>query len=189
MRAWLLLLCASESIACAAAPVPPPVPAISAPEAPPVEPSMPATPPIPADVLLQLWLPESGELYRIAQDGRFLVTAPAGLEAVTVPMSKTETGAQVVSATGLVRLGRALDSVGFFALPAEVKGTMPAVDVRLASTGRPAKAVSLVFSARRDGEAVTVRVQADPGASVTMGPLGPLYDALDQEALGGWAHE
>ena len=143
-------------------------------------------PTLPEDALIQLWLPDSGELVRIANDGRYLVTPKGGAEAQQAPKSKDEPDAKVVSAEGLARIGAALDTISFFTLPPQVDGSMRVAEMMTESSGQVAKAVTVVISARRDGKVNTVTVQGDPTVVPSLGTLAPVYAALDREAIGGW---
>jgi hypothetical protein len=147
-------------------------------------------PTVPDDVVLQLFVPASGELYRVTGDGRFLVTPPGGEEEQRAPRSKLERGRQTLSEAGLGRLREALERAGFFALPDRVPGAdcVPAGQV-LPNSGRPVEPRPLVISARRDGELKTVEGSGDFAAPCTLGPLEPVYRALDAEALGDWMKE
>lgn len=192
MRLWLCTLLAVDTVACAAPRTSPPrepAPAVSVSAPPPVETAMRPVPALPEGVFLQLWLPDTGDLFRVAADGRYLVTSGGGAEVQAAPMSQHERGAPVVSATGIARLDAALTAAGFFDLPASVPGEMPGDGVVLSNGGRAPKAVALVFSARRGAAVATVRVEGDPRAPATLGALAPVYVALDREALGGWAAE
>jgi hypothetical protein len=149
-----------------------------------------AAPAVPDDVVVQLFVPDSGELYRITGDGRFLVTAPGGEEEQRPPLSRAERGRQTVSERGLERLRDALDGAGFFALPdrIDVNDCVPPGTV-LRNSGRAVEPRPVVFSARRGGEVKSVEGCGDFGAPCTLGALEPVYRALDAEALGDWMKE
>jgi hypothetical protein len=148
------------------------------------------SPPLPEGVLLQMSVPETGELYRVAEDGRFLVTTPGGDEHVEQPRSKYERGAQAISARGLDRLRGALDKAGFFSLPERIEtGDCVSDDVVIRNSGRKVLRRTVVVSAR-DGDTVhTVEGKGDFGAPCTLAELEPVYRALDLEALGDWQNE
>jgi hypothetical protein len=59
----------------------------------------------------------------------------------------------------------------------------------LRNSGRKVAPQPVVFSAGRDGEVKTVEGVGDFGAPCTLGPLEPVYRALDAEALGDWMKE
>lgn len=188
--AWLWLVgmgCGTSATPAATAPATD-APVAGAAEAPAVTPVAGATPALPDDALIQIWQPESGQLYRIAADGRYLVTPPGGAEAQATPKSKDEAGAQVVSAAGLARLDAALTSVDFFSLPVQVPGTIRVAEMMLAASGKTATPSTVVISARRDGKVVTVKVVGDPTVIGSLGTLAPVYAAFDREALGGWTN-
>jgi hypothetical protein len=131
------------------------------------------TPPVPGDVVLQLYVPASGELYRVTGDGRFLVTPPGGEEEQRPPRSRAERGRQTLSEQGLARLRDALDAAGFL----------------LPNSGRPVEPRPVLISARRGETVKTVEGHGDFAAPCTLGPLEPVYRALDVEALGDWMKE
>jgi hypothetical protein len=145
---------------------------------------------VPADVVLQLYVPASGELYRVAGDGRFLVTPPGGQEEQRPPRSKPERGRQTLSEQGLGRLRDALEQAGFFALPDHVPAgdCVPAGQL-LPNSGRPVEPQPVLFAARRGDELKTVEGNGDFAAPCTFGPLEPVYRAFDVEALGDWMKE
>jgi hypothetical protein len=148
------------------------------------------TPSVPGDVVLQLYVPDSGELYRVTGDGRFLVTPPGGEEEQRPPRSRAERGRQTLSEAGLARLREALDAAGFFALPDSVPAAdcVPAGHL-LPNSGRPVDPRPVVFSARHGGTVKRVEGHGDFAAPCTLGPLEPVYRALDVEALGDWMKE
>jgi hypothetical protein len=140
--------------------------------------------------LLELYLPGTGERYRIEEDGRYLVTPPGGEEEQRPPLSRAERGRQTVSEAGLGRLRAALEQAGFFALPdrVPVNDCVPAGTV-LRNSGREVSPQPVVFSAGRDGAVKTVEGLGDFAAPCTLGALEPVYRALDAEALGDWMKE
>jgi hypothetical protein len=149
-----------------------------------------AHPPVPADVVVQLYVPGSGELYRVTDDGRFLVTPPGGEEEQRPPRSRIERGRQTLSTEGIERLRAALDHAGFFGLPERigVNDCVPAGTV-LPNSGRPVEPRPVVFAARHGDTVKTVEGVGDFGAPCTLGALEPVYRALDVEALGDWMKE
>ena len=174
----LILMCLAG---CGGAESPPPTPTKT-----PVKP----TPALPADVLLQLYVPDTGELYRVATDGRFLVTPPGGQEAEKQPISKYDRGVQKVTPEGLERLRAALDEAGFFALPEQVKsGDCLPEGAVLPNSGRKVARQPVVFSAREDATEHTVAGSGDFAAPCTLAQLEPVYRALDLDALGDWRNE
>ena len=72
-------------------------------------------PALPDDVLLQLFVPETEELYRVAEDGRYTSTSGPRSRA-----RSTSPGRDTVSPEGLSRLREALAKAGFFALPSRI---------------------------------------------------------------------
>ena len=147
-------------------------------------------PTIPDDVVVQLYMPSVGAVYRVAEDGRFLVTLPGHEEQQQSPRSKAEPGIQTLTTRGLGRLREALDESGFFSLPDQVAANdcVPEGAV-LPNSGRAVRLQPIVFSAR-DGENVkTVEGEGDLAAPCTLGRLEPVYRALDLEALGDWMKE
>jgi hypothetical protein len=148
------------------------------------------TPALPEGVLLQLYVPDTRELYRIADDGRFLVTPPGGSEQREQPRSKYEPGRQELSADGLARLRKALDEAGFFSLPERIEtGDCVSDGVVIRNSGRKVLKRTVVFSARDGGREATVAGKGDFGAPCTLAELEPVYRALDLEALGDWQNE
>ena len=152
--------------------------------------SVSAAPALPDGVLLQLFVPDTGELYRIAEDGRFLVTSPGGDEQAEQPRSKYEPGRQTLSDRGLDRLRAALEKAGFFSLPERIEtGDCVSDDVVIRNSGRKVLRRTVVFSARDGDEVATVEGKGDFGAPCTLAELEPVYRALDLEALGDWQNE
>lgn len=149
-----------------------------------------AAPALPDGMLLQLFLPETGERYRIAEDGRFLAAVGGAEETERRPMSKYEKGRERISSAGLDRLRAALDEADFFSLPETVpmNDCIPEGTI-IKGTSRKVRGRPLVFSARRGDDVHTVETTADLAARCTLGPLRPVYDALDLEALGDWMNE
>jgi len=147
-------------------------------------------PALPEGVLLQLYVPDTRELYRVADDGRFLVTPPGGAEQVEQPRSKFERGRETISEQGLDRLRAALDKAGFFSLPERVEtGDCVSDDVVIRNSGRKVLRRTVVFSARDGDREATVEGKGDFGAPCTLAELEPVYRALDLEALGDWQNE
>jgi hypothetical protein len=152
--------------------------------------SAPAAPAMPGDVVLQLYVPETGELYRVADDGRFLVTTPGGGEHAEQPRSKYEPGRQTVSADGLRRLREALEKAHFFSLPERIEtGDCVSDDVVIRNSGRKVLRRTVVFTAREGDRVATVEGKGDFAAPCTLAELEPVYRALDLEALGDWQNE
>lgn len=150
----------------------------------------PQAPALPEDVLVQLFVPDSGELYRVALDGRFLVTAPGGEEEVKQPLSQFEPGLQTVSEQGLDRLRAALEQASFFSLPEHVATAdcVPDGSV-IRNSGRKVTRRAIVFSARKGDTVHAVEGQGDFAAPCTLAELEPVYRALDLDALGDWMNE
>lgn len=147
-------------------------------------------PALPDGVLLQLYVPDTRELYRIADDGRFLVTPPGGSEQTEQPRSKYERGRQTLSPEGLDRLRKALDEVGFFSLPRQIEtGDCVSDGEVIRNSGRKVLKRTVVFSARDGAQEATVEGKGDFGAPCTLAELEPVYRALDLEALGDWQNE
>lgn len=140
-------------------------------------------PALPDHVLLQVFFRDSGLTWRVADDGRWLVTDPGGVEQERPPMSKPERGARRISAAGLSGLRAAVEAVRFASLPAQLTG-LSSADVRRPN-GRPVELCPMAFTVG----AHTVEVQGDPRVPASFGPLEPLYRRLDEEAIGGWAQE
>lgn len=148
----------------------------------PAEPREVSAPALPDGVLLQLYVPDTGELYRVAEDGRFTVG-----ETPEQPRSKFEPGRQTVSAQGLARLREALERAGFFALPSRIEtGDCVSDDVVIRNSGRKVLRRAVMFSARDGGREATVEGRGDFAAPCTLAELEPVYRALDLEALGDW---
>lgn len=148
------------------------------------------TPALPDGVLLQLYVPDTRELYRIAEDGRFLVTPPGGSERAEQPRSKYERGRQTLSQDGLGRLRKALDEAGFFSLPERIEtGDCVSDGEVIRNSGRKVLRRTVVFSARDGAREATVEGKGDFGAPCTLAELEPIYRALDLEALGDWQNE
>jgi hypothetical protein len=152
---------------------------------PPVTTTTTPAPTLPEDAVLQLYIPHTGELYRVKSDGRYFVG-----EHQQQPRSKYERGATKVSHAGLERLKTALDGAGFFALP----GSVPANDciapgTILRNSGRKVTPLPFVVSARDGAQVKTVTGHGAFAAPCTLGPLEPVYRAFDTEALGDWMNE
>jgi hypothetical protein len=155
------------------------------PAAPSAEPRAVSAPALPDGVMLQLFVPETGELYRVAEDGRYTVN-----ERSEKPRSKYEPGRETVSEQGLGRLRKALEQVSFFSLPAQVEtGDCVADDVVIRNSGRKVLRRTVVFSARDGSQEATVQGRGDFAAPCTLAELEPIYRALDLEALGDWQVE
>lgn len=145
---------------------------------------------LPDGVLVQMWIPDTGELYRVAEDGRYLVTLPGAAEAQQQPRSRFEPGATVVSARGLDRLRAALGASGFFTLPARIAtGDCVSDDTVIRNSGRKVLRRRVVISARDGHRVATVEGLGDLAAPCTLAELEPVYRALDLEALGDWQNE
>jgi hypothetical protein len=144
-----------------------------------------SAPALPDDVVLQLYVPETGELYRVADDGRFLVG-----DLAEQPRSKYEPGRERISERGIERLREALEKAHFFSLPPRVEtGDCVTDDTVIRNSGRKVLRRTVVFSAR-DGEKVaSVEGKGDFAAPCTLAELEPVYRALDLEALGDWQNE
>jgi hypothetical protein len=144
-----------------------------------------STPALPDGVLLQLYVPETGELYRVADDGRFLVGDRA-----EQPRSKYEKGRDTISPRGLDRLREALDTARFFSLPPRVDtGDCVTDGAVIRNSGRKVLRRTVVFSARDGDQVATVEGKGDFAAPCTLAELEPVYRALDLEALGDWQNE
>lgn len=142
-------------------------------------------PPLPDDVLLQLFIPETEELYRVAEDGSYTVNGVP-----EKPRSKYTPGRDTVSPEGLSRLRDALAKAGFFALPARVEtGDCVTDGTVIRNSGRKVLRRTVVVSARDGSQAATVEGKGDFAAPCTLGALEPIYRALDLEALGDWQVE
>ncbi len=151
----------------------------------PAEPLAVSAPALPDGVLLQLSIPETGELYRVAEDGTFTVG-----DQREQPRSKFEPGRQTVSEQGLVRLRKALEAAGFFSLPAQIAtGDCVPDDTVIRNSGRKVLRRTVVISARDGEREATVEGKGDFGAPCTLAELEPIYRALDLEALGDWQNE
>jgi hypothetical protein len=144
--------------------------------------SMSGAPALPDDVVLQLYIPETGELYRVADDGRFLVGDHA-----EQPRSKYEKGRDTISPRGLERLREALEKAHFFSLPPKIDtGDCVTDGTVIRNSGRKVLRRTVVFSARDGGKVATVEGKGDFAAPCTLAELEPVYRALDLEALGDW---
>lgn len=155
------------------------------PAAPSAEPRAVSVPALPDGVLLQLFVPETGELYRVAEDGRYTVN-----ERSEKPRSKYEPGRETVSDQGLSRLRKALDGAGFFSLPPKIEtGDCVTDDTVIRNSGRKVLRRTVVVSARDGSRAATVEGRGDFAAPCTLAELEPIYRALDLEALGDWQVE
>jgi hypothetical protein len=142
-------------------------------------------PTLPDDVVLQLYIPETGELYRVAGDGRFLVGDHA-----EQPRSKYEPGRQTISKDGLQRLRDALEKAHFFSLPPQIEtGDCVTDGTVIRNSGRKVLRRTVVFSAREGERVATVEGKGDFAAPCTLAELEPVYRALDLEALGDWQNE
>jgi hypothetical protein len=160
----------------------PVAPAEPTPVSKPVEQPKAGAPALPAGVLLQLFVPDTGELYRIGEDGRFTVG-----DQPEQPRSKFEPGRQTVSPRGLDRLRAALDSAGFFSLPPRIAtGDCVSDGSVIRNSGRKVLRRTVVVSAREGERVTTVEGLGDFGAPCTLAELEPIYRALDLEALGDW---
>jgi hypothetical protein len=147
--------------------------------------SAPPVPELPGDVVLQLYIPETGELYRVADDGRFLVGDHA-----EQPRSKYEKGRDTISERGLQRLREALEEAHFFSLPPRVDtGDCVTDGTVIRNSGRKVLRRTVVFSAREGERVATVEGKGDFAAPCTLAELEPVYRALDLEALGDWQNE
>lgn len=139
-------------------------------------------------LLIELAVKETGQRYRIADDGRFLVTGPDGVERETPPRSKIDRGTPRLTARALARLRQAIAKVGFSALPDTVPGiaSLPA-GIRPTGSGQFTPR-TFVFTVPSDGPR-SVAVQADARMARSFGALAPVWRVLDEEALGGWQNE
>jgi hypothetical protein len=155
------------------------------PAAPPAEPRQVSAPALPDGVLLQLFIPETGELYRVADDGQFTIG-----ENPEQPRSKFEPGRQTVSDDGLARLRKALDGARFFSLPPKIEtGDCVPDNTVIRNSGRKVLRRTVVVSARDGEREATVEGKGDFAAPCTLAELEPIYRALDLEALGDWQNE
>lgn len=144
-----------------------------------------SAPALPDDVVLQLYIPETGELYRVAGDGRFLVG-----DREEQPRSKYEKGRDTISERGLERLREALAKAHFFSLPPRVDtGDCVTDGTVIRNSGRKVLRRTVVFSAREGDRVATVEGKGDFAAPCTLAELEPVYRALDLEALGDWQNE
>lgn len=145
----------------------------------------PQAPELPGDVVLQLYIPETGELYRVADDGRFLVGDHA-----EQPRSKYEPGRHTISERGIERLREALQKAHFFSLPPRIDtGDCVTDGTVIRNSGRKVLRRTVVFSARDGDQVATVEGKGDFAAPCTLAELEPVYRALDLEALGDWQNE
>jgi hypothetical protein len=133
---------------------------------------------------LQFTNRSTGWVYRVADDGRFLVTPKDGAQTQQRPMSKLDPG-EAVSEQGMVRLRSAVEASGFFRLEEHVDGSIAI------ATGDETEAVAqhLSFTVRGADGPKTVTGRGALALPATLGPLEPLFTAVDLEALGGWADE
>jgi hypothetical protein len=143
-------------------------------------------PALPEDVIIQLMWAEDGYMYRIATDGRYLVTPVGGAEKQERPRPRAPLGAELVPEASRDRLLKVIAD-----LPA-----LPPVLPRMNVEGMfepnhrvPIRLEPAVWSFRRGGVEERVLVWADSANSSTFGLLKPLYVALDEAAIGGWANE
>lgn len=135
--------------------------------------------------LIELAVKETGERYRIMDDGRYLVTGPDGIERETTPMSKTDRGTPRLTRRALTRLRAAIAKVGFGTLPDTVPG-LASIPAGIRPTGGgPAVARTFIFRVGPKSVAVQASARLEP----SFGRLSPLWKVLDEEALGGWAKE
>ena len=151
---------------------------------PPVEATMSPVPPLPDGIYLQFANQSTGWVYRVAEDGRFLVTPKGGSQAQQRPMSKLDPG-PVLSEQGMLRLRAAVESSGFFTLEDRVGGGDPVP----AHAESEAVAQELAFTVHGADGPKTVTVRGALAVAASLGPLEPLFTALDLEALGGWSDE
>ena len=153
--------------------------------APSAEPRQVSAPALPDGVLLQLFIPETEELYRVAEDGQFTVG-----DKPEQPRSKFEPGRQTVSEDGLARLRKALKGAGFFSLPPSIAtGDCVTDGTVIRNSGRKVLRRTVVVSARDGDQEATVETKGDFAAPCTLAQLEPVYRALDLEALGDWQNE
>jgi hypothetical protein len=161
-----------------AEPPPPPAPA-------PVEAPAPALPALPADAFFQVVDVEPRLVHRLANDGRYLLQLGDGAPRELAPVSRVEPGRPRLSDRARDRIRAQLDAVGFFRLGPE----LPASSPDLGQDAPPSRLRPLVFMARDPGTGRVheVRVTGDGASPSTLGPLGPLWEALEDEVLGGWS--
>ena len=144
-----------------------------------------SVPALPDGVMLQLYVPETGELYRVGEDGRYTVN-----ERREKPRSKYEPGRETVSEMGLSRLREALEKATFFSLPSRIEtGDCVTDDVVIRNSGRKVLRRTVFVSARDGSREATVEGRGDFAAPCTLAELEPVYRALDLEALGDWQVE
>ncbi|MFH1462775.1 MAG: hypothetical protein ABIO70_00100 [Pseudomonadota bacterium] len=143
-------------------------------------------PDLPADVFIQLFNRSTGQTWRIAADGRYFVTEPSGSETQRMPESRAMSGHPLVVEAERIKVIQALDACDFFALPPRIEGTLPETPPRLFAGMGSFSPQVWAFSARQGERVAVVEVSSDPRVPSTLGPLAPLYKALDQVALGGW---
>jgi hypothetical protein len=149
------------------------------------EPRAVTAPALPEGVLLQLFIPETEELYRVAEDGAYTVNG-----APEKPRSKYEPGRDTVSPEGLSRLREALAKAGFFALPERIEtGDCIPDGTVIRNSGRKVIRRTVIVSARDGAQEATVEGRGDFAAPCTLAELEPIYRALDLEALGDWQVE
>jgi hypothetical protein len=175
-RACAGLLALLPALGCAEPP-PPPAPA-------PIEAPAPALPALPADAFLQVVDVEARLVHRIANDGRYLLQLGEGPARELAPVSRVEPGRARLSERARDRLRAQIEAAGFFRLGPELAASAP----DLGQDPPPTRLRPLVFAARdpSTGRVHEVRVTGDGGSPSTLGPLGPLWVALEDEVLGGW---
>lgn len=145
-------------------------------------------PPLPAGILLQLAVRETGEVYRVADDGRYLVSGPGGQEHEARPRSRRSPGADRLTPEALVRLRSALDAARLDTLPDSIPGAS-ALGPDVLPVGGRWTLRHYVFTARPGPIVRSVEVVADARLDESFGALAGLFRALDDEALGGWRLE
>ena len=144
-----------------------------------------ADPSLPEGILLEFAVPSTAQRWRVAEDGRWLVTAPDGTEQERAPISREDMGANRLSPRALDRIRAALAQVGFASLPDSVRGSSGlAVGIRVAD-GDPLGRIRYLITARV-GTVKRVSVEADARYAPSFGVLEPLFRVLDDEALGIW---
>jgi hypothetical protein len=127
----------------------------------------------------------SGRAARIRLDGRYVEVDPAGRVRQVAPRSLYDRGVGAVTDAGLRRLGAAVDAATFFELPAKLEVPPIPPDARLPDGSIPVTQELSIAVARPTG-AHRVTVAGDVRLIDSLGPLGPVYAAIDREVLGGW---
>ncbi len=144
-------------------------------------------PPLPPGVFLQVFLRDTGMTWRVAEDGRWLVTRPGEPERQERPLSRLHPGADRLGTAALRRLRGALEAADFPRLPATLPPALAEGTVLSGGDGLHLHPVA--FTARLAGVEHTVEIPADPAVPESLGVLAGVGRVLDEEALGGWLGE